>query len=273
MICTETFVYIHEPKTGGTFISTVLDKIHQLKISQYGFPGKIIPLQFCKSKYGKFKHYSKTLKHVTCTCIPKNHKHKIILASIRNPLDLYVSEYHFGWWKNKRYWSCYQELPGFNPLKDYFPEISFEEYVRLFNPCKQSIKTLSEKEVRFGIGPFTKRFASYYCQDPEILLNKLNQSYTTGIHYQDVVTDIQRNLFDIRFITTDNLNCQLYNFLINQGYEKADIEFILDLDKIRPKKSKQRKEAWQDYYNPDLKSFVLEQEAVLFDLFPQFSGW
>lgn len=272
MICTDDFVYIHEPKTGGTFTSAVLHRIyapswHQRILSK---TQKLIgqPIQY-RTKYGLFVDYWKQRKHATCSQIPKPHHNKVILASIRNPFDLYVSEYHFGWWKKRAYWRHYRELPGFNTKYRHFPNLSFEEYVHFFNPNKCEQKGSAQATV--GVGPFTKRFVRYYCDSSQKIIQRLDHASQSDAELRSLLSEIKKSLFKVHFIFTDQLNQNLHQFLLSQRYEPEDIQFVFDLEKIRPKESCERSKSWSQYYTSSLKEFVFGRERILFELFPHFS--
>lgn len=69
MIVTDDLVYVHMPKTGGTFVTHALSQVHKLHPRKYGGLTALQP------------------KHGTCHDIPADHRHKTILSTIRNPFD------------------------------------------------------------------------------------------------------------------------------------------------------------------------------------------
>ena len=111
LILTPNFVFIHQPKTGGTFVTDVLSDL--LGPPKHTFDGD--------TKIAFFN------KHGTCREIPETHRELPICASLRNPYERYVSQYMFAWWK--------QELPPWIEIDavlahfPHFPELSFEEFV------------------------------------------------------------------------------------------------------------------------------------------------
>ena len=92
MIITDRFVYIHYPKTGGTFVSTVLARLHESHPSVFG-------ANFTDT--GIAKKPGAGGKHGTCAEIPAEHSHKPILTTTRSPYDRYVSQYKFRFGKRK----------------------------------------------------------------------------------------------------------------------------------------------------------------------------
>ena len=71
MIVTDKFVFVHLPRTGGTFVSDVIRKFfpsaHEI--------GHHLPREF----------------------LPREHSHLPVLGTIRNPWEFYVSLYHYSW--------------------------------------------------------------------------------------------------------------------------------------------------------------------------------
>ena len=79
-------------------------------------------------------------------------------------------------------------------------------------------------------------------------------------------------MFEVTFLHTENLNRELYDFLQNVGYGKEALEFILDMDEIRPEnqsedRGKTRAEAM---FTPDLVEYVLQEERLFFSVFPEY---
>ncbi len=93
---------------------------------------------------------------------------------------------------------------------------------------------------------------------------KINNKYIESGAYR---TD----MFPVHFIFTHRLNQQLYDFLLEQGYPKDSIEFILQKEKVLPLgKGRTQEQKWEKYYSPDLKELVRKKDWFLFALFPEF---
>jgi hypothetical protein len=74
MIVTDEFVFVHLPRSGGTFVSEVIRK-------------------FFPSAYEIGHHLPREL-------LPKEYSHLPVLGTVRNPWDFYVSLYHYVWPKD-----------------------------------------------------------------------------------------------------------------------------------------------------------------------------
>ncbi len=74
MLVTDKFVFVHLPKTGGTFVSEVIRKF--------------------------FPSVEDVGHHLPRELLPREHSHLPVLGTIRNPWDFYVSFYHYVWSRN-----------------------------------------------------------------------------------------------------------------------------------------------------------------------------
>ena len=131
MLAASDFMFVHLSKTGGTFAEETLRevlcpsalsrKFHLLK-DRYGVR---IPLY----KY----HYDEIGdQHGLCNDIPHNVRWKPILSCIRNPFDLYVSEYTFNWWK-KYPTRWFHDLAAVERAYPDWRDLSFEDFISLSN--------------------------------------------------------------------------------------------------------------------------------------------
>jgi hypothetical protein len=262
MIFTDKFVYVHEPKTGGTFVTTMLFSLYNLKWTSLTHLRNIIFKEVrAKNKYGYLIHSDN--KHGGCQEIPLLQQGKKILATIRNPYDMYVSQYEFGWWKRKEFMKYYLAVPGFKKNYPHFPEISFAEYVQLSNEAFGIYSNNGPATADIGLR--TREFVNFYCKNPSEVLTRISNDRACTL--QEYTSD----LYDIHFLRTDQLNQGLYHFLLQMGYEHQDIAFILDHGKVLPLgKGRSVEQKWEKYYTPELKTFVRQKEHVLFSLFPEF---
>jgi len=71
MIVTDKFVFVHLPRTGGTFVSEVIRK-------------------FFPSAHEIGHHLPREL-------LPREYSHIPVLGTVRNPWEFYVSLYHYAW--------------------------------------------------------------------------------------------------------------------------------------------------------------------------------
>lgn len=269
MLLTDKFVYIHNPKTGGSFVIEMLRRIHQgqgykTRISRF--------IGVCLGKTGGGIVDTKLYKmyppdHASCREIPIFFRSKPILSTIRNPYDQYVSEYEYGSWKAypERIFYDHNEVIKAYP---HFPNINFAEYIKMLNKYHK-LKSIKRKlDEADAIGCATDKFFRLYCKPPvEKFLSNLERDLIDSGKYKNY-------LYSINWLKTENLNRDLYNFLRQIGYASEKIQMILDAEKVLPvlpPGSKRRTESkWEKYYTPELKNYVRQKERILFSLFPEY---
>lgn len=261
MLFTDSFVYVHEPKTGGTFVTSVLFRLYEFNWTYRTRIASALRTELVhRHRYGTLIYHNN--KHGGCDAIPAAQRHKTVLATVRNPYDLYVSQYEFGWWKRREWRPYFQAIPGFQQQYPHFPAISFAEYVTLSNLAFRDHRSPTDHDS--GIGLLSEKFIKFYCQEPQAVL----QALRSGSAPEQLC---RAALHDIHFIRTEQLNDGLYQFLLARGYAEADLCFIPGLGKILPGgKGRRRDQSWERYYTPELKQQVRRQEQMIFALFPEF---
>ncbi len=234
MLITDRLVYIHMPKTGGTFVTDVLSRLHGVKSGG-------------SERYGPMQNPEP--KHGTCHDIPVAHRHKRILSSVRNPYDWYVSQYEFAWWKKTFEYhpepyptpagsAIENALPRFQEAHPHFPEISFSEFVDL---CLQASAVFSHNP-DCKVGLYTKSLVAFYFRSPTEFLKTLDRRSVSNEGNRDP-------MFNIEFIRTHNLNRELYEFLVSMNYRPEDLDFLPDLPKIFPQgRGRNERQNWEGYY-------------------------
>lgn len=262
MVITDKFIYIHKPKTGGSFVTDALLKLYD------GNWNLLVHAKLALLKVIHFKNKFGTLsltanKHGGCLDIPKEHRDKLIVSTVRNPYDYYVSQYEFGWWKRKEWHRYYKGLDGFTSQFPTFPDLTFEQFMVLM---AMAFNKPPHNDFRssYGLGRYTVEFINDCFYKPDEVLKKINESY---VRHGDYKID----MFPVHFILTHKLNQQLYDFLLQQGYAKESIEFIVNKEKVLPQgKGRGNNKKWENYYTPALKELVRKKDWFLFELFPEF---
>jgi hypothetical protein len=258
MIITDRLVFAHFPKNGGTFVRTVLRDLH----NHYA-PNRLWKRAYNRLLGGRSgRDFRELNQHRTCQYIPQEDRDKPILSSIRHPFDRYISQFFYGWWRTRLPNYCYPE----RALDRYphFPELSFAEFLdlssrefgRIFNP---NVSTENR------MGWYSRSIIQFYYKDPYHAYHNVDDAYINARRWE-------RDMTDVHFLTTSNLNEELYAFLTSVGYEEDDVQFVLDLEKIRPAQAvRDRKgRTVEDMFTPDLKAFVRRKDRLVFEMFPQF---
>jgi len=244
MLITKDFIFIHMPKTGGTFVSTLLKEIYPDSIEMD--------------------------KHGTCSDIAEEYQQLPVVSIFRNPFDRYVSQYHYGWGKRHIELYCGAELLEKENVQ--LDSVSFDEFVRLANTYfkgyykSKSNGFNSEKIEEHAIGWHTEQYFRFYFRNAKDVFN--------GLTHQSIEEkEFLKNAFKVHFLYTHTLNADLFNYLQTHGHGVESIKHILQKEKILPEGGEPRlsKDSWKNYYDSDTYSYVSDRERVLFSLHDRVS--
>ncbi|MCP4657836.1 MAG: sulfotransferase family protein [bacterium] len=245
MILTDDFVYIHMPKTAGTFVTHILARV-----------------------FGEDRLRSHHL-HGTCSDIPPEYAGLPIISTLRNPYERYVSQYRFGWWQMHPQMFCGEaEMRRMFP---HYPELSFAEYLELANAGFVGWhhgQPNGLENHRFPperrLGWHTEQFVRFYFRNPREVFARIDEDYIDDERFR-------HDLFAVRFLRLGRVNRELYEFLAETGHPGRDLEFILSAAKVFPAEGgRPPEDRWQAYYTPQLMDFVRTRERLLFKIFPEF---
>lgn len=174
MVITNKFVYIHKPKTGGSFVTEALLKLYDGKWNLF------VHAKLALLKVIHYKNQSGILsftanKHGGCRDIPKEHLQKTIVSTIRNPFDYYVSQYEFGWWKRRAWHNYYKQFNGFRQYSASFPNLSFQQFMEMMPLVFNSAPHQDFYDPN-ALGRSTVEFINDYFFEPEKVIEKINKN-------------------------------------------------------------------------------------------------
>ena len=258
MLITDDFIYIHMPKTGGTFVTDVITRLHESAVAEN------VIVRLVSGIRGRKRLLSliDIQKHGTCSEIPREYRGRTILATIRNPYDRYVSIYEFGLWRSIPDFFGSPEIA--RQVYPHFPNLSFAEFVHLAMMPNWRIKNTNFAPEE-SLGRQTRDFVRYFFHNPGYTFSAIDQPSIQTQQYKEYLFD------NIHFIHTNNLNRELADFLISIGYAPSDLAFILQKDKVFPPRGgRTEKQPWQAYYTPELKQEVRTRDRLVFDMFAEF---
>jgi hypothetical protein len=275
MIITDKLVFIHLPKTGGTFVESVLRKIHQKRGDIIEERREDAQTPWLNRVKRMVQHRPTFLKlnqevregfwdqHGRVDMIPKEHAHKPIITILRNPLDRYVSEYEFNWWKTNP-GSFRVDLQQMSAQFPKFPELTLSEFIEVLNDyVERPGKMKRFSKLLNVVGRYTLQFLMFYMVNPPV--ERYDEAYLRQGLYLD---DLPPNL---HFLFMHNLNQNLHDVLLTLGYGADEVSFILNQQKIYPKEGgRSQEQTWQQYYTPELLKEVRERERILFQFFTEF---
>ena len=173
---------------------------------------------------------------------------------MRNPFDWYVSNYRYAWWRSHP-----QDYPDLRN-DSRWPHLSFTDYLHLSHT--KWVKLLNpEVKINSSLGRLTVLFINYYCRHPNDIVTLQTDA--------DLIAAIRSNIYPVTFLNTQNLNRELYQFLLGTGkYSTEQIAFILDKEKVSPRNQRQPNDTWPSFYSTERKAEVQYRDRILFQLFP-----
>ncbi|NUM44731.1 MAG: sulfotransferase family 2 domain-containing protein [Anaerolineales bacterium] len=252
------FVFVHIPKTGGTFVAQVLRDLYT--------PGWIRPIFWRKvyfrltntflARTGLPAPHVELDKHAPCRAIPARYASLPIVSCMRNPFDWYVSNYRFQYWKRAP-----DHYPG---LKDdpRWPNLSFDDFMHFSNHVWT--RALNPGlEVNPHLGRLTTIFIQFFCREPERVLTEPGTP-------EQVFEKVKANMYPVQFLETSQLNDDLVALLLAYGYSERQIAFVRTLPPISPPGARKPEDRWERFYSPALMEEVRKRDAILFRLFPRY---
>jgi hypothetical protein len=256
MVITDQFVYIHLPKTGGTFVAKALRRL---------FDGQRRLFIDTSTPEG-CAELGVISKHQTVREIPAAHAGKPIAFTVRNPFDHYVSYFEFGWWKSHPGDTFDEE--AIRSLYPHYPGITFAEYLVAhfdwrFLSRQYAPEPMAARLRSAGIGPLTYDYVRFLLPRPDTILQDVPERLLNG--------RFREELPDIRFLRQETLNRDLHAFLASMSFPPESTRFILEMEKAYPAGGRSRRSSdWRSYYTDDLRRLVRAHEWFLFSLFPEY---
>jgi hypothetical protein len=246
MLITPDFVFIHMPKTGGTFITEMLRLVYGANAVETG------------------------QKHATCEEIPDSERDKPILSVIRSPFDRYVSQYHYGWWKTHPQEYC-DTAPILREFPTY-PEIGFADFVAVANRYFVNVHRGVPKGYETpklpperALGWHSEQFIRFFCRDPRrafasISEHELEQGQLRAFEYP------------VTFLQTETLNIDLAEYLRRFDVDEDTLQRVRRHARVMPDQAHEARARphARDYFDRDLSAFVRHKESFLFNRFPEY---
>lgn len=260
MIITDRFVFVHQPKTGGTFVREVLWEISRREARSFprGFlqrAGIVRP----GHAYLETDDY-----HGTCHEIPPPQRSKKILSIVRNPFDFYVSFYHFGWWASHPE-DSYRDVAAVRRAFPRFPDLSFEEFLSVANCYFNEFDMIGSRmeDVDHRPGYYSTQFMLYFFKDPRAVYRDIDDEYISARRWSD-------DMFDAHFMRTHALNRDLHRYLADVGYPTHLIDGVSSKAPVRPAEQLRDRPSreYEHYYTDATRALVLKKERLLFAMFP-----
>lgn len=258
MLYTDSFVFVHMPKTGGTFVTHSIFEIYGADYpsflhwnSRFRWHARFHRGVLARSKkYGGLIHGKR--KHSGRAEIDDGHREKPVLGIVRNPFDWFVSGYDFRWWTRPEREAQYRARVDLDREFPSFPDISFAEYLDL------TVKAGRDD----GLGSLARALIAKYCREPKALL-----ADPTSATPDRLAAEFE----DVHFLRNERLSDELHAYLLGSGYEAEDVEFLKEKERVVPDGPGKRKSRdWREYYTPELFEGVRKSEGLFLELFPEY---
>ena len=248
MLITPDFVFIHMPKTGGTFIARMLQQVYGEAAVETG------------------------RKHATCDEIPAAERGKPIVSVMRSPFDRYVSQYHYGWWRTQPQEYC--DPAGNRERIPSYPDVDFADFVRIANRffvnVHRGVATGYEAThlpPALAPGWHTEQFIRFFCRDSQQAFAGLTERALQRGRAEPYE-------YPVEFLRTETLNDDLADLLARLGVDAARTDAVRTHARVLPEQAhetRERKDA-DEYFDEELRDFVLRKEAFLFNRFPEYQA-
>ena len=271
MIITDNFVLLAFPKTGTSYTTKALRTIH----ARRRLWGRICPDRFQKRDFRRpgyqehrvvlpatVHHKQRSSRHGTWRDIPEQHLHKTIASVVRNPLTRYTSFYLYQTRMRKKL----RPVADIEVLREHYPtypELSFAQYYDMLQRFR-SRELLQGVQPAIELGSQTVEFIHFYFRNPAEVFTKIDKRYIESGEFLEDMADVQ-------FLHQENLTDEFTRFLHRMGYSDADCELARNLKKQNVSDRTKSEQSPAQFYTDELRQRVLEQDALLFKLFPEYA--
>lgn len=264
MLITDDFIMLNIPKTASTFARKVIKQVYrgenEGKVTK-GFRKLGLELSSVKEILlpdVRISYYNKVDQHGIVDQIPKKYlnSEREIISIIRNPFSAWVSRYTYESWKK-------HPNPDWKEIKEKrfpnYPNLTFHEYIEFTDFNKKY--SIGDINLRKGVelGGLSIQFIQMFCKNHKEALKNIDYDFLESGFYEEYFPKIT-------FLKTENINEELYTFLSSIGVQKEKLSFILKEKKIKVS----NKRPWSDFIDEKSKKRIIEQEWVLFKLFPEY---
>jgi hypothetical protein len=256
MILTRAFVFLNNPRTGSTFVRTVLRKVHEppLAVHRFNLGRRLIPvgrrhMVELSLPNTKVRPPRPRDQHGTYEQIPPDQRGKLVVSVVRDPLARLRSHFQYGWWRHYPPGGTAAVRERFPA----FPALSLEEYLELEQ--MDALQRISQTRPHADVGLQTVQFIQMFFKDPGSVLRELNDEYLDSDRFL-------QDIGQVRFIRNENLSEELHQLLLDCGYGPGTVRFILEHERVNSS-IPQPARRW----HADIIDTVRRRERLLFRIY------
>ncbi|WP_179022232.1 hypothetical protein [Winogradskyella forsetii] len=265
MIITKDFVFIHMPKTGGTFVHGIFKKIIakykknnplQWYINRLGFKMNFLIPTYQKLDnitYYPYPNKAVVGQHAGVSFIPIKYRNLPIISVKRDPVKKFESAYYYRWWERFPTLTI-MELEELFP---HYPNITIENYFEL--AYNVEMKKFFNNDFREDIGVLSWQFIRMYSTDPFYVYNNITQ--------QNYSEFIKTYFVNVQFFEMNTLGNDLEAYIRTTRFSEYS-DFFKTNERIYPPGSniRERPEKISNY----LTEKVMNREWILYNYFPEY---
>lgn len=266
MIVTDRFVCLNYPRTGSTFVRSVLRELYRdgapgpgAWIRRLLVRGRFRELLLPIDRTSSARRTGRRSQHGAVHQIPASHRHLPVVSVHRDPLDRCVSQYEHGFWRQHPPGcadAVQERFPG-------FPDLDFEQYLELqWTFGREDV--LQGQPLAEDIGPATVHFLRFFARDPRGALARLDGA---RIDSGEALGD----LAPVRFLRFEHLRSDLAAFLEEAGFSREDLEPLDALPAVNAA-PRRHGSSWRDYFTPRTEAEFRRRERFLFQVAEALDG-
>ena len=272
MIITDKFVLLAFPKTGTSYTTAALRNIH----ARRGLLGRMIPQKYQKRDFPRVNyrehrilqppspphHKARNSRHGTYSDIPEKERHKKIVSTVRNPFYQYTSSYLFQT-RMRQNLRRPAELDVLLARYPDYPKLNFADYYDMLHRFGVR-EQLQGVEPPVDLGLQTVNFINFYFKNPRDVLKKIDAAYIESKAYEE-------DMADIFFLHQEALAEEFTDFLRSMDYSDSECRQAVSLKQKNVSRRNREEESLSHFYDDQLLSQVLERDALIFKIFPEYA--
>lgn len=262
MLITKDFIILNNPKTGSTFVKTILKEIHKRRIKkrplleQIKLKLGIIEPELIELILPNIRMPNKRPDHHgTFNQIPKQYLNRPIFSVVRNPYSRFLSAFEY------REWARVPALDKSIIKRDLpdFPNLDLDGFIIFLDLSEKTrLATIAKgNKNKEKIGQQTLQFIQLFFDDPGYALENMNDQYITSGEYR-------KNMKVSDFLKQENLEEGLINLLSQFNYTQEEMLMVKKHKKVNVTigKSNNRDALW----TTKSLNYIKEREKYLFKM-------
>lgn len=269
MLITSDFVFVHMPKTGGTFVRKHTVDLYRTRLAR-ALPqaiesrlvrrgrGRNIAGRKPTAALGALLGVTEGRQHARRAHIPVYARDRPVLGARRHPLDWYVSQYMFGWWRDPRRSGTYKL--GVKRFAN-FPDLSFDEFLEFTMAVGDQHG--AELGLTFPAGRATVQLLRFYARDDDAYRDQDSAA---------VLAKAREQFSDVTLLDTNHLSEQLADYLARFDHPAPAIERVRTSGRILPPLQAEVRDErdFRSQYSAAWIDEIRTRDQLVFELFADY---